>query len=60
MKETEINHVSVSHDRQLIAVADKQGSARILRYPAFTPDQAALKLEPYHSTGGVSSIGFTA
>jgi WD40 repeat protein len=58
MKETDLNTLSVSADKQVIAVGDSLGRVRILNYPAFNIGQASLKLESGHANG-VSSVLFT-
>ena len=58
MKETDLNTLSISQDKQVIAVGDNLGRIRVLNYPAFNLGQASLKLDVGH-TNGVSSVLFT-
>ena len=56
-KETDINCVSVSNDKQLIAVGDNLGRPRIFCYPAYLQKQAYSILEGHVSS--VKAITFT-
>ena len=58
MRETDVNSISISHDKQVVAVGDKLGRVRVFYYPAFYQKQSSLKLENGH-VNGVSSILFT-
>ena len=52
MKETDVNCVSVSEDRSLIASADNLGRVKVFHYPAYIPRQNFLSLD----TGHVSQV----
>ena len=48
MKETDVNQVSISHDRSVLAVADNTGRARLFSYPAYFPRQNYQSLDNGH------------
>ena len=50
MKETDINQVSISNDRQLIAVAENLGRAKVFCYPAYIPRQNYYSLDHGHTS----------
>ena len=51
MKETDLNSVSISNDRHLIAAGDNLGSTKIFLYPAHLQRQSYLSLDYGHQRG---------
>jgi WD40 repeat protein len=48
MKETDLNSVSISNDRYLIAAGDNLGTTKLFLYPAYLPHQSYLSLDYGH------------
>lgn len=48
MKETDLNSVSISNDRYLVAAGDNLGAIKLFLYPAFLPRQNSMALEYGH------------
>ena len=58
MKETDVNCVSVSEDKSLVASADNLGRVKVFQYPAYIPRQSFLSLEAGH-VSHVKSVNFS-
>jgi WD40 repeat protein len=57
MRESDMNSISVSHDKSYMAIADNLGRPRIFNYPAYMLKQAYSVLEGH--TSNVISCAFT-
>jgi WD40 repeat protein len=57
MRESDLNSLSVSQDKQFVAIADNLGRPRIYNYPAYMAKQAYSVLEGH--TSNVISCAFT-